>query len=182
MSRAKSWSRFRRGTRCIRFATSARTSSRWKPLNLAQRLTASRGKRESLPPSEKIDKQTWRSFMRSRDDHGSLRNLLGRAGSVCHATESGARLHQSGDDFDVCAGAPLGERSCIWSCRMFLRLERRGAGNSANLGRWAASRVFSSDFPDYDALADAPIEAGKFEEFQLEGMKPEIWVVVHGDN
>jgi predicted metalloprotease with PDZ domain len=36
--------------------------------------------------------------------------------------------------------------------------------------------------PNYDALCDAPIEAGKFEEFQLPGFKPEIWVVVHGDN
>jgi predicted metalloprotease with PDZ domain len=42
--------------------------------------------------------------------------------------------------------------------------------------------AFFSEFPDYDALADAPIEAGKFEEFQLEGVAPEIWVVVHGDN
>lgn len=41
---------------------------------------------------------------------------------------------------------------------------------------------FSSKFENYDALVDAPIEAGKFEEFQLEGIAPEIWVVVHGDN
>lgn len=34
----------------------------------------------------------------------------------------------------------------------------------------------------FDALADAPIEAGKFEEFPLAGFKPEILVVVHGDN
>jgi predicted metalloprotease with PDZ domain len=44
------------------------------------------------------------------------------------------------------------------------------------------ARRFSSKFPDYDALADAPIEAGRVEEFQLEGVVPEIWVVVHGDN
>jgi predicted metalloprotease with PDZ domain len=42
-------------------------------------------------------------------------------------------------------------------------------------------RHFFSEFPDYDALADAPIEAGKFEEFRLQGMNPEIWVVIHGD-
>jgi len=34
----------------------------------------------------------------------------------------------------------------------------------------------------YDALVDAPIEAGKFAMFQLAGFKPEIWVVIHGDN
>ncbi len=43
-------------------------------------------------------------------------------------------------------------------------------------------RVFGGDAPSYDALVDAPIEAGKFEEFQLTGIKPDIWVVVHGDN
>jgi predicted metalloprotease with PDZ domain len=34
----------------------------------------------------------------------------------------------------------------------------------------------------YDALADAPLEAGRFEEFSLPGMEPPIRVVVHGDN
>jgi predicted metalloprotease with PDZ domain len=43
------------------------------------------------------------------------------------------------------------------------------------------ARNFTGDSPTYDALTDAPIEAGKFEEFQLSGFKPEIWVVVHGD-
>lgn len=44
------------------------------------------------------------------------------------------------------------------------------------------ARRFSSKFENYDALVDAPIEAGKIEEFQLEGIAPEIWVEVHGDN
>jgi predicted metalloprotease with PDZ domain len=44
------------------------------------------------------------------------------------------------------------------------------------------ARNFSGDATSYDALVDAPIEAGKFEEFQLRGIKPEIWVVVHGDS
>jgi predicted metalloprotease with PDZ domain len=48
--------------------------------------------------------------------------------------------------------------------------------------RMNRARRLSSDFPNYDALADAPIEIGKFEEFQLPGMSPEIWVVIHGDN
>jgi predicted metalloprotease with PDZ domain len=43
-------------------------------------------------------------------------------------------------------------------------------------------RNYGGDAASYDALVDAPIEAGKFEEFQLSGVKPEIWVVVHGDN
>jgi predicted metalloprotease with PDZ domain len=44
------------------------------------------------------------------------------------------------------------------------------------------ARQFSSKFENYDDLADAPIEAGRFEEFQLEGLAPEVWVIVHGDN
>jgi predicted metalloprotease with PDZ domain len=35
--------------------------------------------------------------------------------------------------------------------------------------------------PSYDAMADAPIEAGKLELFELPGMKPQISVAVHGD-
>ena len=34
----------------------------------------------------------------------------------------------------------------------------------------------------YDALADAPIEASKFEEFSLPDVTPEVRVVIHGDN
>jgi predicted metalloprotease with PDZ domain len=44
------------------------------------------------------------------------------------------------------------------------------------------ARQFSSTFPNYDSLADAPVEMGKFEEFQLPRMSPEIWVIIHGDN
>lgn len=34
----------------------------------------------------------------------------------------------------------------------------------------------------YDAIVDAPIEAGKFEEFDLPGVSPQITVVIHGDD
>jgi predicted metalloprotease with PDZ domain len=51
-----------------------------------------------------------------------------------------------------------------------------------NLVQMTSAPVFFSEYRDYDELADAPIEAGKFEEFQLEGVVPEIWVMVHGDN
>jgi predicted metalloprotease with PDZ domain len=35
---------------------------------------------------------------------------------------------------------------------------------------------------DYDALADAPIEAGRFDAFDLPGFQPNVRVIVHGDN
>jgi predicted metalloprotease with PDZ domain len=52
--------------------------------------------------------------------------------------------------------------------------ERQDLGSGAN-------RVVLIQAPSYDALADAPIEVGKFEEFTLVGFKPEVEVVVHGD-
>jgi predicted metalloprotease with PDZ domain len=45
-----------------------------------------------------------------------------------------------------------------------------------------ANRSFAIAASGFDSLSDAPTETGKFEEFQLAGFKPEIWVVVHGDN
>ncbi len=56
---------------------------------------------------------------------------------------------------------------------------------SASLGGidFAGSvRTFFFEAPNYDALADAPIEFGKFEEFDLAGVSPRVTVVVHGDN
>jgi predicted metalloprotease with PDZ domain len=44
------------------------------------------------------------------------------------------------------------------------------------------AREYIFEAPSYDALADGPIEVGKFQEFQLGGVTPEVWVVIHGDN
>jgi predicted metalloprotease with PDZ domain len=44
------------------------------------------------------------------------------------------------------------------------------------------TRAFFFQTPGYDALADGPIEVGRFEEFQLSGVNPEIRVVIHGEN
>lgn len=56
-----------------------------------------------------------------------------------------------------------------------------GGPGIQEIERISKARKFSSSFINYDALADAPIEVGKFEEFQLEGVTPEVWVIVHGD-
>ena len=40
--------------------------------------------------------------------------------------------------------------------------------------------IFKS--PSFDALADGPIECGKFQKFDLPGLTPRVTVVVHGDN
>ncbi len=36
--------------------------------------------------------------------------------------------------------------------------------------------------PSYDALADAPIEVGRFQEFRITDLNPSVRVAVHGDN
>jgi predicted metalloprotease with PDZ domain len=45
-----------------------------------------------------------------------------------------------------------------------------------------AETSFTANFSDYDALADNPVEVGKFEDFTLEGLTPEVRVVIHGDS
>ncbi len=46
-------------------------------------------------------------------------------------------------------------------------------------GAAAGKPVFTA--VDYQALVDAPVEIGAFEEFRLEGMEPPVRVIVHGD-
>jgi predicted metalloprotease with PDZ domain len=53
---------------------------------------------------------------------------------------------------------------------------------SGGLAMNSAARNYFFDATDYDALADGPIEVGKFEEFQVGGLNPVIRVVIHGDN
>jgi predicted metalloprotease with PDZ domain len=59
---------------------------------------------------------------------------------------------------------------------------RAESASNAGFESMGRARAFFFEAPNYDALADRPIEMGKFEEFQLTGLKPEVWVVVHGDN
>jgi predicted metalloprotease with PDZ domain len=49
------------------------------------------------------------------------------------------------------------------------------------LAEISRARNLAFDAPSYDALADAPIEAGKFEQFQIPGVNPPVWVAIHGD-
>ena len=59
----------------------------------------------------------------------------------------------------------------------------RVAGASiAGIESMGRAHNFFGDAASYDELADGPIEAGKFEKFQLPGVKPDISVVIHGDN
>ena len=48
-------------------------------------------------------------------------------------------------------------------------------------GQGSAAHDFRLEAASYDALADAPIEASKFEEFTIHDMTPPVRVVIHGD-
>jgi predicted metalloprotease with PDZ domain len=62
-------------------------------------------------------------------------------------------------------------------------LEWQAAGASLELlEQISRARQFVFSASSYDAMADAPIEAGKFKEFNVPGVTPAISVVVHGDN
>ena len=62
-------------------------------------------------------------------------------------------------------------------------LEWQAAGPSlVSLEQISRARQFVFSASSYDAIADAPVEAGKFEEFQITGITPPITVVVHGEN
>jgi predicted metalloprotease with PDZ domain len=128
---------------------------------------------------EKIDKQTWRIAARGTvtvryatywDESGPFSTQLNRE----HAFINPAMIlmyapeRRSEQVAFVLVEVPENWQASGPGIQMIERMDR--------------ARGFSSGFPDYDALADAPTEVGKFEEFKLEGVVPEIWVVVHGDN
>jgi predicted metalloprotease with PDZ domain len=61
-------------------------------------------------------------------------------------------------------------------------LEWEAAGASLKpLEQMSRARNFEFAATGYDTFVDAPIEAAKFEEFELPGMNPPVSVVVHGD-
>jgi predicted metalloprotease with PDZ domain len=139
----------------------------------------SRAATDSAPSIEKIDKQTWRitgngtiivRYATYWDESGPFATQLNREHAFINPAmilmyvpeRRSEEVHLGLDD------VPL-----IW----------QGSGPGIQMiEQMGRARHFSSTFADYDALADAPIETGKFEEFQLPGMSPEVWVVIHGDN
>jgi len=130
-------------------------------------------------PIEKLDKQTWR--------------IKGNGTII-------VRYTTYWDEPGPFASQLNGEHAFINPAMILLYVpDRRGENVRLSLsdvpGEWQAAgssiqftesaggpRVFGGDAASYDALVDAPMEAGKFEKFQLPGVKPEIWVVVHGDS
>jgi predicted metalloprotease with PDZ domain len=141
-----------------------------------QQVEAFEGKAKA--PVEKIDKQTWLIT-----GHGTI--------TVRYATYW--------DDVGPFATQLNGEHAFINPAMILLYVPTRRSEDvhlllsdvpdlwkaaSADFTGEASSggaRGFAFDAKSYDALADAPIEVGKFEEFELDGISARISVVVHGD-
>jgi predicted metalloprotease with PDZ domain len=55
-------------------------------------------------------------------------------------------------------------------------------GSLQTLGESSSPLKFGFGASSYDELADAPIEAGKFEEFDVPGLEPPVRAAIHGDD
>jgi len=129
-------------------------------------------------PVEKLDKLTWRvqgsgtvtvSYDTFWDDTGPFNSqlnsehafinpamillyVLGRRGENCQIVFDGIPV-----DWNVATATPT-------------RVTREGS-----------VRIIALEAPNFDALADGPIELSKFEEFTLRDLMPPVRVVIHGD-
>jgi len=128
---------------------------------------------------EKVDKQTWRikgtgtvkiSYSTYWDEAGPFATQLNSE----HAFINPAMILMY---------APERRSESVHLAMPDVPREWQAAGASIQfIESMGGARNFGGDATSYDALVDAPIEAGKFQMFQLSGIKPEIWVVIHGDN
>ena len=142
-----------------------------------QRVEASAGSQQAF--IEKVDKQTWRikgtgtiklSYAAYWDEAGPFASQL----NAEHAFINPAMIFMY---------VPERRGEAVHLAMPQVPADWQAAGAAIRFIDYGGSvRVFGGEAASYDALVDAPIEAGKFEEFQLPGIRPDIWVVVHGDN
>lgn len=128
-------------------------------------------------PVVKLDKQTWRiagegtitvHYSSYWDDPGPFSSQL----NPTHAFVNLATVlfyvpDRRGEDTRIA----FDDVPATWRVATALRPGEMAAGHRT--GAYVA--------PSYDALVDAPVELGTFEDFRLEGAGPRIRVVVHGE-
>ena len=131
-------------------------------------------------PIEQIDKQTWRikadgtvivRYAAYWDEPGPFASQL----NAEHAFINPAMIlmyvpERRSQDVSLF----LSELPAEWSVTSSAFVAAMGVGGSN-------ARTFLFRAPSYDSLADAPIEAAKFQEFDLPDVSPRVRVVVHGD-
>jgi predicted metalloprotease with PDZ domain len=127
---------------------------------------------------EKIDKQTWRirgngairiEYFTYWDESGPFATQLNSE----HAFINPAMilLYVPGRTGDK-ALLSISDFPDDWRAESALKL---------NCGPVSGKQFCTEDKSTYDAIVDAPIEIGKFAEFEVPGLEPPVRVVVHGD-
>jgi predicted metalloprotease with PDZ domain len=134
---------------------------------------------DAKAPIEKVDKQSWRvtgqgtitiRYATYWDDPGPFATQL----NVEHAFINPAMIFlyaASRRLEEVQVGMP--DVRPDWNAVSALVTLLESMGGARNFVFYAKS---------YDALADGPIEIGKFQEFDLPDVTPQVTVVVHGEN
>jgi predicted metalloprotease with PDZ domain len=127
---------------------------------------------------EKLDKQTWRisgngtvtiSYATYWDEGGPFATQLNSEHAFINPAMILMYVPERRSE-NVCLSMP--DVPYDW----------RAASASLHLSpEISRARNFEFEAPSYDALADAPIEAGKFEQFQIAGVSPPVSVAIHGD-
>jgi predicted metalloprotease with PDZ domain len=126
---------------------------------------------------EKIDKQSWRikgqgmieiEYSTFWDEPGPFATQL----NAEHAFINPAMilLYVAGRTSDA-VSVSLNDLPDSWRAASPLRFDCESAGK----------RSCVEQASSYDVLADSPMEAGKFEAFDVPGVEPAVHVVVHGD-
>ncbi len=142
-----------------------------------QQVAAFAGSQRVFP--EKLDKQTWRiqGTGTLQVSYATYWNEVGPFASQLNAE------HAFINPAMILMYVPERRGEAVYLAMPDVPQEWQAAGASIqfieSMGR---ARSFGGHAANYDELVDAPIEAGKFTEFQLDGSKPEIWVVIHGDS
>jgi len=132
-------------------------------------------------PVEQVDKQTWRikadgtvvvRYAAYWDEPGPFASQL----NTEHAFINPAMvLMYVPDRRSQDVTLFVSELPNDWSAIGATFVATIGVGGSS-----ALTNLFQA--PSYDALVDAPIEAGGFQKFDLPGISPKLSVVVHGEN
>jgi len=128
-------------------------------------------------PILKLDKQTWRisgsgsvtvQYATYWDDPGPFDSQLNTAHAFLNlATVLFYVPERRSEDVRL----ELDDAPANWRAAAALRPDDKAAGRAA-IAYFAAN---------YDALVDAPVEVGGFDEFRLNGLTPPVRVVLHGD-
>jgi predicted metalloprotease with PDZ domain len=129
-------------------------------------------------PIEKVDKQTWKitgqgtitvRYTTYWDEVGPFATQLNGE----HAFINPAMiLFYVQDRRAEAVSVVLNDVPPDWACE---------SASSWVVSQFGRARVITIMSPSYDALADGPIEVGKFQEFDLPEISPRVTVVVHGD-